>query len=515
MIVDRIKIWMTQAPEYKLFSGFAVLVLLSLYGAAATGYFVLAGLPVLFLFAWVCLLDFSKIYYLLLFFLPLSTEVYLPGGLGTDLPTEPIIVALMLIFGAFALQRNSGAAIEKHFFTHPIALLLLVHVGWIYATTITSELFLVSLKFSLAKTWYVAVFFFLSGYLIHTERDYKTLFWVVFIPLMFTVLVTQVRHAAYGFSFRDIHKVLHPFQRNHVNYAAMLALFFPFLFLAIGWYRRYSRIWWTLVVSVVVMLVAIYFAYTRAAYVALLFAAGAYVAIRLRLVRYVLAAGLLSMILIVGSMVYNNRYLEYAPNYDRTITHYKFDNLIEATYKMEDISTMERVYRWVAGAHMSAKNPVLGFGPGNFVNFYKPYAVTSFQTYVSNNKENSGIHSYFLMTLVEQGWPGLLLFMALLFYTLIKGENIYHETRDPDRRRLLLMALLCLVVIDAFLLINDMIETDKVGSFFFICLAMLINLDLANRRERIVGTQHDEPQKPLPTESDCKLIQNDTTGKSG
>ena len=210
--------------------------------------------------------------------------------------------------------------------------------------------------------------------------------------------------------------------------------------------------------------------------------------VRLRMVRYVLAAGLVAAAVLVGSMVYNNRYLDYAPNYDRTITHYQFDNLLEATYKMEDISTMERVYRWVAGAHMSATHPIAGFGPGNFVNFYKPFAVTSFQTYVSNNKEQSGIHSYFLMTLVEQGWPGLLLFLALLFFTLIKGESIYHQTSDPARRRLVLMALLCLVVIDAFLLINDMIETDKVGSFFFICMAMLINLDLANRRERIVGS---------------------------
>lgn len=484
MIVERIKIWITQAPEYKLFSGFAAIVLLSLFSAAASGFYALAGLPVLLLFGWVCLLDFSKIYYLLLFCLPLSTEVYLPGGLGTDLPTEPIIVALMLIFGAFALQRSGETAIGRRFFMHPLTLLLLVHVCWIYATTITSDLFLVSLKFSLAKTWYVAVFFFLTGYMIRTERDYKTLFWVIFIPLMFTVLVTLVRHSAYGFSFRDIHKVLHPFQRNHVNYAAMLALFFPFLFLAIGWYQRYSRLWWTLSLSIVVMLVAIYFSYTRAAYISLVFAAGAYVAVRLRMVRYVLAAGALGMAIFIGLMVYNNRYLDYAPNYDRTITHYNFDNLLEATYKMEDISTMERLYRWVAGSHMSVTHPVMGFGPGNFVNFYKPFAVTSFQTYVSNNKEQSGIHSYFLMTLVEQGWPGLLLFLALLFFTLIKGERIYHQTSDPARRRLVLMALLCLVVIDAFLLINDMIETDKVGSFFFICMAMLINLDLANRREK-------------------------------
>jgi hypothetical protein len=33
---------------------------------------------------------------------------------------------------------------------------------------------------------------------------------------------------------------------------------------------------------------------------------------------------------------------------------------------------------------------------------------------------------------------------------------------------------------DAFLLINDMVETDKMGSFFFICMAVLVNQDREN-----------------------------------
>ena len=43
--------------------------------------------------------------------------------------------------------------------------------------------------------------------------------------------------------------------------------------------------------------------------------------------------------------------------------------------------------------------------------------------------------------------------------------------------------LLSLVVIYVFLIINDMIETDKVGSFYFLSLAMLARIDLLNLRE--------------------------------
>ncbi len=273
-----------------------------------------------------------------------------------------------------------------------------------------------------------------------------------------------------------------PFQRNHVNYAATLSLFFPFIWFARLWYPPKSKKRWFLNMVLIFMLGAIYLTYTRAAYIALAIAAGAYFVIRFRLVRLVLALSVAAALGFITYMVADNNYLEYAPNYDTTIAHKKFDNLIEATAKMEDISTMERLYRWVAGVRMSAERPLAGFGPGNFYNYYKSYTVTGFQTYVSDNPEKSGIHSYYLMTLVEQGVIGLVLFLILSFYALIRGETIYHQSKNRDRKHIVMALLLCLIVIDAFLIINDLVETDKAGSFFFLSMAVLINMDLANRK---------------------------------
>jgi len=133
------------------------------------------------------------------------------------------------------------------------------------------------------------------------------------------------------------------------------------------------------------------------------------------------------------------------------------------------------------------ENPWMGFGPGNFPRFYKSYTVTNFVTYVSDNPENSGIHNYYFMVLVEQGLFGFLIFIALCFYVLAKGEQIYHQTRDPARKRIVMTAILATVIIDALLLMNDMIETDKVGTFFFICMAILVNADLENKRQLAIG----------------------------
>lgn len=463
-----------------LFLSLGASVLLCIVLAIATGWYFLAGLPALLLLIYLTIVDFRAVFFLLLACLPLSTEIQLPNGFGTDLPTEPLMIGLMLVYGMYVLQN--GRQMDVRFFRHPISLLVLLHIAWVLITTLTSELFLVSFKFALAKIWYVAVFYFLAGHLLQSKKDVRTYFWVIFLPLLFTVLITLARHSTYGFSFMDVHRVLHPFQRNHVNYAATLALFFPVVWLAAGWYPRRSKRWWVIAASIVVLLAAIYLSYTRAAYLALLIALGAYFVIRLRLMRYVLTGAILLALVGVIYMARHNHYLEYAPNYDRTVSHYQFDNLLEATAKGEDISTMERVYRWVAGFYMFKDQPVFGYGPGNFVNFYRPYTVTSFTTYVSDNEEQSGIHSYYLLMLVEQGVPGLIIFLLLSCYVLIRGERVYHECRDPGRRRIVLMVLLTTVVIDAFLIINDLVETDKVGSFFFLAMAILVNQDL-NRKE--------------------------------
>ena len=353
----------------------------------------------------------------------------------------------------------------------------MLHLFWIGITALNAGEKIISLKFLLAKIWYIATYYFLAGLLLKTEKDIKIFFKWVFIPLLLTVIIVMIRHALTGFSFVEINFVLNPFYRNHVNYAAILVVFFPFLWYAPGWTKRYSWKWWTLVGCIGFFLAAIYFSYTRAAYVSLLIAVGAYFIIRLRLMKEVIGATLIMSTLGLNYVTQHNKYLEFSPDFNKAIAHKKFDNLMEATAKGEDISTMERVYRWVAGMHMVAEKPLMGFGPGNFYPYYSQYTVNSFTTYVSNNPEQSGIHCYYLMTAIEQGIIGLIIFLLLCFTVLLKGEQLYHQTSSKAKRRLVLMVTLSLIIIGALLLINDMVETDKVGSFFFMGMAILVNLE--------------------------------------
>jgi len=475
MLTKKIQAVQQWSSSNLLFAGLVGTILLGIVSGIALDAYFLFGLPVLYLGIFLAIVDFRKIFYLLLATIPLSTELNLPGGFGTDFPSELLVIGLMGIYLLYFIRN--GQKLGSHFFKHPITLLLLLHVAWIGITALHAGDKIIALKFLLAKIWYVITYYFLAGLLLKTEKDIQTFFKWVFIPLFMTVFIVMIRHALTGFSFEEINFVLNPFYRNHVNYAAILVVFFPFLWYASSWATRYSRKWWALVGAILFFLAAIYFSYTRAAYVSLVLAIGAYFVIRFRLMKVVIGGTLIVAILGVNFVSHQNKYLDFSPDFNKTIAHKKFDNLIDATAKGEDISTMERVYRWVAGVQMVAKKPLLGFGPGNFYPYYSQYTVNSFTTYVSDNPEHSGIHCYYLMTAVEQGLIGLFLFLLLCFAVLLKGEQLYHLAITAAHRRLVLMVTLSLVIIDALLLINDMVETDKVGSFFFMGMAILVNLE--------------------------------------
>jgi len=465
-----------------IFNLFGITLLVSLFLAIGTNQYFLVGIPIALMIAFIGIVDFRKIFLLLFACIPISTDdIILPSGFSTDLPTEPLMIVLMGVFLLYVLRN--GKRLNTDFLRHPITLLLLLHIGWTLVCTVNSASFFVSLKFFLAKLWYVITFYFLGGLLLKKEKDIRSLFWWVLIPLIAVILITLIRHSATGFSFKEVNFILAPFYSNHVVYACIITIFMPFVWFARQWYPRWSLKWWFLLGCIPFMLVAIQLSFTRAAYVGILLAVGAYFVIRLRQIKLVIAIASIVLIAGVAHVVTDNKYLDYAPEFEKTISHENFDNLLEATTKGQDVSTMERVYRWVAGFQMISERPVFGFGPGNFYFFYKTYTVTSFKTYVSDNPEKSGIHSYYLMLFVEQGYFGGLLFLLFSFLILIKGENIYHHSPTEARRRLVMIAMLCIIIIDALLIINDLIEADKVGPFYFISIVMLVNADLANQRE--------------------------------
>lgn len=473
---------MTQ-PITKLQSGaFAFLGLasiLSVLAACYTELYYVALIPFGLVVAYVAVADFKLLYYLLLFSIPLSIEYSFGSTLATDLPDEPLMIGLMLVTTLFL--AGNYKALPTGFFRHFIMLALLLHIFWIFVSAVQSTNFLFSIKWFVSKLWYVTTFCLLTAIVVRTKQDLQRAFWCIFIPLTLLMIQVMVRHAMLGFSFDEINEPMMPFFRNHVNYAAILSIFFPFILLARTWYAKGNFVRGMLTFSALLYVVAIYLSYTRTCYIALLVIAPVYFILKHRWMKPALVMLFVTLTLLVVYLFKDNNYLKFAPEFEDTIIHDEFGEHLSSTFEGKDVSSMERVYRWVAATYMFRDRPVFGFGPGTFYPAYMRYTVTSFETYVSDNPERSTTHNYFLYLLAEQGAVGLGIFFLLTIVVFAYGEKIYHRLTDADDKRAVLTLLIVLAMVYVNLLLSDMLESDKVGPFFFICIALLVAADIKGK----------------------------------
>jgi O-antigen ligase len=359
---------------------------------------------------------------------------------------------------------------------------LLCHWAWIFLAALNSVHFIVSFKQFLAKTWYITTFGVLSAIIIRTQEDLKKAFWYIYIPLTLLMVQVLIRHAIKGFSFEDINKPMYPFFRNHVNYAAIISVFFPFILLARSWYAHGTFKHRLMNFSVLFYIVAIYFSYTRTCYLALLLIYPVYYIIKHRWMKQALLVLTIGVTFLLVRLFHQNHFLEYAPSYAQTIYHDDLGSHLSSTFEGTDVSSMERVYRWVAATRMFKDHPWMGFGPGNFYPNYMHYTLSDFETYVSDNPERSTAHDYPLLVLVEQGSIGLGIFLFLTFTIFIYGETLYHRMATADDKRIVLTLLLVIVMVYINLLLSDLLESDKVGPFYFMSIALLVGWDMRHSK---------------------------------
>lgn len=303
------------------------------------------------------------------------------------------------------------------------------------------------------------------------------------LSMLFVVIQSLARHAYYGFSFKDVQQVLAPFFRNHVNYSSMLVCLLP-----VAWCmwkltpaENPKRKWIGYGISI--GLTGLLFAYSRGAWIALLAGILAVWVIRKRMMGVFMMLTVLALIISMAWLITDKNYMRFAPDHDRTVFHTDFRDHMLATVEMKDVSTAERFYRWVAGARMLADKPITGFGPNAFYQHYRPYAVNRFETWVSDNKEHSTVHNYYLLTALEQGIIGLILFCALYFGMLLHLQRLYHQFQSRFYRYVALTVGMVLIMIGVINSMSDMIETDKIGALFWLCLGMVVLLDSKRKEE--------------------------------
>ena len=419
------------------------------------------------------------VFFLLLAALPFSFEYNFSSGMGTDIPDEFLMLLVSVLFLAYWLY--SPTAISKNVLQHPLLLLLVVVVCWTLLTVIFSTNQQISLKFLLAKGWYICAFVLTPLIVFKEKKSITTASMVLAGSMLLVTVIALFRHYQTGFSFATINDAVSPFFRNHVNYSALLVCIIP-VFVAFFQLSKKKNVRLLLTGAIVIALVALFFSYARGAWLSLLAGAVAYWLIKKRLLLYSYLAAIVITISLLFWIKGNDHYLKYAHDYKTTIFHKDFSEHLISTYKLKDVSTAERFYRWIAGVRMIKDNWLTGYGPNTFYNNYKGYTVPAYKTWVSDNPEHSTVHNYFLLTAIEQGIPGLLLFLLLLGAMIYYAQYLYHRITDVFYKTVAAVIGVILSMIIVLNFLSDLIETDKIGSLFFLCVAMLIITDINTRK---------------------------------
>lgn len=462
--------------------------------AIALEFYFLGLIPIAMLGVWLALNHYDKLVYFVVLATPLSINIeeLEIGGVGIYLPTEPILIGLMLLFFLETIRRNP---IDVRILRHPISVIIYLQIFWLAVTAYVSEMPIVSYKFLTARLWFVVVMYFITAQIFRQYKPIKTFIWLYLLSLTVVVGITLTIHAQNGFSQEAAHWAMNPFYKDHTSYGALLAMYFPITLglLVAGKYSQKSKI--LLGFILLVLTVGLIFSYTRAAWISLIGAGIVFLILYLRInFRFVLL-GL--GIFLIGFLAYKDVALQSLEKNRQDSS----DNLGEHVESVSNISTdasnLERLNRWNCAMKMFADKPFFGFGPGTYQFQYAPYQSSLDKTIISTNAGDGGnAHSEYLGPLAESGLFGALLMVALMATVLYRGIRLYSgmDRSDKEMRTVVMTLLLGLITYYVHGILNNYLDTDKASIPFWSFTAALVSIELfhAKKNMELPRNQHLE-----------------------
>lgn len=447
--------------------------------------FELLGFPVVILLAYLALFKLDVLYYIVVFLVPLSInldDIGVDLGVGIALPTEPLIVGMMLIF---ILKLFYDGQFDRKVLSHPISVLLFLQLAWIVMTTIASSDPLISIKFLLSRLWFVSVFYFLASQFLKTEKNQRQMFWLYCLGFIPVLLYTFVEHSMRGFSQASANWVMNPFFNDHTSYGACLAMIFPFLL----WQSFSPKITGAkriIVISLMLLFaLSITLSYTRAAWVSLIGALGVFVVLKFKIKSWVIWAGI---ILIGGFLTLKMEDILEDLSRNKQDSSSNLSEHVESISNVSsDASNLERLNRWKSAWGMFSDRPVFGYGPGTYAFEYAPYQQSKDKTIISTNAGDGGnAHSEYLGPLSEQGALGMVFMLGFIFVVCVAAVRVYKSNLPKESRMIGLTAFMGLITYYLHGILNNFLDTDKASALFWGFSVIILILD---NKVRDLGTE--------------------------
>ncbi|MCK5078588.1 MAG: O-antigen ligase family protein [Bacteroidales bacterium] len=474
---------MNLIEKYKIYLVYAVsiaFIVLNCYLIIQDKYYALLT-PILLIFLFLYIFSLDKLILLITFLTPIAINYKDPDmGIGITLPTEPLLLGVLVVF---ILKLFYDGGFNRKVVTHPVSIFIIINLIWLGITTITSEIPLVSVKFLIARLWFVVPFYFIGILLFKKVKNIKLFNWLYIIPLLIVIFYTLVNHAGYGFDKPSSNMVMKPFYNDHTAYGAVIAMFIPF-FIGFSLSKSYTNS--QRLASFIVLfllIIGLIFSYSRAAWISISFALMVYAIIVFRIkFRWVLGG----FLLLAGLFYMFSFQLIDRLESNKQDSSTDFAEHIQSMSNISsDASNLERINRWNCALRLYNERPFWGWGPGTYQFVYAPYQRSKEKTIISTNAGDMGnAHSEYIGPLSESGVLGMLTFIAIVIAVSITGLRVYKRADSKEVKLISLVILLGLMSYFAHGLLNNFLDTDKASVPFWGFIGILVSLDLYHTKKK-------------------------------
>jgi putative inorganic carbon (hco3(-)) transporter len=462
---------------------------------ALSSYFIWKNQLYMLAFPVVLLAIYSAVFntqftFLLLFLLtPLSVNIeeYV-NGFGLFVPTEPLLFGLMLLL---LFQQIKYKVFPDFIWKNAIVWAIGLYLLWVLFTSITSDLPLVSFKFLLARLWFMIPMLFYGSRVFLSEKNIKTFLWFFTIGMTIAMVYTVFMHASYAFGEKESHWVMWPFFKDHTIYGAMTAFLVPLIFGIYFSKKHPPLIQAVLLVLIAINLIALFFSYTRAAWLSVIAAMFVWLLIHFK-IKFSLILGVVATIGVFVFFSWTSIEQSMSKNKSEHTTEDFGKRLESAANVTTDASNLERINRWSCAIAMFQERPIVGFGPGTYAFEYARFQEPENLTIISTNFGDGGnAHSEYLGPLAEMGFLGLIVILILISAIFYKGITLYNRWPSEKREMKVLILAMILALVTYFVhgILNNYLDTDKAAvpiwgiCACFIALEFKLNEGLLKKNE--------------------------------
>lgn len=427
---------------------------------------------------------YSEIAFLTISFLtPLSINIEeYTDSFGLFIPTEPLLFGLLLLF---LMQHLFKSSISFDTWKSPIIKAVSFYLIWVFISAILSTMPLESFKFLLARIWLIVPMLFFGPVFFSKEQNRIRFIWLFCLGMAIVMGYTLYSHSHYYFAEKQGHWVMWPFFKDHTIYGSAVAMVTPLLF---GLYlsKRHSNLFQMILFLIIILtVVALYFSYTRAAWLSIVAALGVMLLIRLKIKIQWIGA----LLILVSGLLYAN-WTEVTQLLERNKSEHTTENFGERVSSVANVTTdasnLERLNRWQCAIDMFLEKPIAGFGPGTYAFEYARFQRPENMTIISTNFGDGGnAHSEYLGSLSEMGIIGFITFLAVVVAIFYQSITLYIKWPKEDRaNRIMIMSIIMSLTtyfVHAFL--NNYLDTDKAAVPIWGMCAIIIAMDTELRRK--------------------------------